>query len=74
IIKLWWKITIWSITKVQLNAFLYTLCCGVFLLIEGGTYTLNFTAARDTCLSLNVTMATKAQMEWAIQHGLETCK
>uniref|UniRef100_A0A8C8DXU1 Link domain-containing protein n=1 Tax=Oryzias sinensis TaxID=183150 RepID=A0A8C8DXU1_9TELE len=47
---------------------------GVFLLIEGGTYTLNFTAARDTCLSLNVTMATKAQMEWAIQHGLETCK
>ncbi|XP_024117670.1 CD44 antigen [Oryzias melastigma] len=47
---------------------------GVFLLIEGGEYTLNFTAARDACLSLNVTMATKAQMERAIQHGLETCK
>ncbi|XP_031587774.1 lymphatic vessel endothelial hyaluronic receptor 1b isoform X1 [Oreochromis aureus] len=48
---------------------------GVFLLIEGGTYyTLNFTAARDACLSLNVTMATEVQISQAIQHGLETCK
>uniref|UniRef100_A0A3P9C5X7 Link domain-containing protein n=1 Tax=Maylandia zebra TaxID=106582 RepID=A0A3P9C5X7_9CICH len=48
---------------------------GVFLLIEGGTYyTLNFTAARDACLSLNVTMATEYQISKAITHGLETCK
>ncbi|KAM7003521.1 lymphatic vessel endothelial hyaluronic receptor 1b [Tautogolabrus adspersus] len=47
---------------------------GVFLLIEGGVYTFNFTAARDACLFLNVTMATRAQMERAVQHGLETCK
>uniref|UniRef100_A0A3Q4HNM6 Link domain-containing protein n=1 Tax=Neolamprologus brichardi TaxID=32507 RepID=A0A3Q4HNM6_NEOBR len=48
---------------------------GVFLLIEGGTYyTLNFTAARDACLSLNVTMATESQISKAITHGLETCK
>ncbi|XP_051238891.1 lymphatic vessel endothelial hyaluronic receptor 1b isoform X2 [Dicentrarchus labrax] len=47
---------------------------GVFLLIEGEEYTFNFTAARDACLFLNVTMATRAQMERALQHGLETCK
>ncbi|XP_041853473.1 lymphatic vessel endothelial hyaluronic receptor 1b isoform X2 [Melanotaenia boesemani] len=47
---------------------------GVFLLIEGGQYTLNFSAARAACLSLNVTMATRAQMEEAVHHGLETCK
>ncbi|XP_074534363.1 lymphatic vessel endothelial hyaluronic receptor 1b [Halichoeres trimaculatus] len=47
---------------------------GVFLLIEGGVYTFDFTAARDACLSLNVTMATREQMERALQHGLQTCK
>ncbi|CAJ1056116.1 lymphatic vessel endothelial hyaluronic receptor 1b%2C partial [Xyrichtys novacula] len=47
---------------------------GVFLLIEGGAYTFNFTAARDACLFLNVTMATRDQMERALQRGLETCK
>lgn len=47
---------------------------GVFLLIEGEIYTLNFTAARDACLSLNVTIATEIQMTQALQHGLETCK
>ncbi|XP_049928467.1 lymphatic vessel endothelial hyaluronic receptor 1b [Epinephelus moara] len=47
---------------------------GVFMLIEGGEYTFNFTAARAACLFLNVTMATRAQMERAVQRGLETCK
>ncbi|XP_044048417.1 lymphatic vessel endothelial hyaluronic receptor 1b isoform X2 [Siniperca chuatsi] len=47
---------------------------GVFMLIEGGKYTFNFTAARAACLFLNVTIATKAQMERAVQHGLEMCK
>ncbi|XP_069019055.1 lymphatic vessel endothelial hyaluronic receptor 1b [Embiotoca jacksoni] len=47
---------------------------GVFMLPEGGEYTLNFTAARAACLFLNVTMATREQMERAVQHGLETCK
>ncbi|XP_069574753.1 lymphatic vessel endothelial hyaluronic receptor 1b [Brachyistius frenatus] len=47
---------------------------GVFMLPEGGDYTLNFRAARAACLFLNVTMATREQMERAVQHGLETCK
>ncbi|XP_041652122.1 lymphatic vessel endothelial hyaluronic receptor 1b [Cheilinus undulatus] len=47
---------------------------GVFLLIQGGVYTFNFTAARDACSFLNVTMATITQMEKALQQGLETCK
>ncbi|TKS73905.1 Lymphatic vessel endothelial hyaluronic acid receptor 1 [Collichthys lucidus] len=47
---------------------------GVFMLIEGGRYTFNFTAARDACLFLNVTIATQAQMERAVRRGLETCK
>ncbi|KAM9854836.1 lymphatic vessel endothelial hyaluronic receptor 1b [Aulostomus maculatus] len=47
---------------------------GVFLLIEEGKYTLNFTAARAACLFLNVTMATAAQMEEAVKQGLQTCK
>ncbi|XP_070764264.1 lymphatic vessel endothelial hyaluronic receptor 1b [Enoplosus armatus] len=47
---------------------------GVFMLIEGGKYTFNFTAARAACLFLNVTIATVAQMERAVQHGLEMCK
>ncbi|XP_055365865.1 lymphatic vessel endothelial hyaluronic receptor 1b isoform X2 [Betta splendens] len=47
---------------------------GVFMLIDGGRYTLNFSAATAACLSLNVTMATRAQMERAVQQGLETCK
>ncbi|XP_042352186.1 lymphatic vessel endothelial hyaluronic receptor 1b isoform X2 [Plectropomus leopardus] len=47
---------------------------GVFMLVEGGKYTFNFTTAGAACLFLNVTIATKAQMERAVQHGLETCK
>lgn len=47
---------------------------GVFMLIEGGGYTFNFTAARAACLFLNVTIATRAQMERAVRRGLETCK
>lgn len=42
--------------------------------LEGGEYTFNFTAARAACVSLNVTMATTAQMDRAVQHGLQTCK
>uniref|UniRef100_A0A4W6FXV0 Link domain-containing protein n=1 Tax=Lates calcarifer TaxID=8187 RepID=A0A4W6FXV0_LATCA len=41
---------------------------------EGGQYTLNFTAARAACLYLNVTIATKDQMEHAVLRGLETCR
>ncbi|XP_054633732.1 lymphatic vessel endothelial hyaluronic receptor 1b isoform X2 [Dunckerocampus dactyliophorus] len=47
---------------------------GVFLLIEGGKYTFNFTDAHTACQSLNATMATAANMEEALQHSLETCK
>nr|XP_019934382.1 PREDICTED: lymphatic vessel endothelial hyaluronic acid receptor 1-like [Paralichthys olivaceus] len=47
---------------------------GVFMLIEGGKYTLNFTSARAACMLLNVTIATKDQMERAVQRGLELCK
>ncbi|CAK6954561.1 lymphatic vessel endothelial hyaluronic receptor 1b isoform X1 [Scomber scombrus] len=47
---------------------------GVFMLIEGGKYSFNHTAARAACLSLNVTIATRTQMERAVQRGLETCK
>uniref|UniRef100_A0A3P8T6E4 Lymphatic vessel endothelial hyaluronic receptor 1b n=1 Tax=Amphiprion percula TaxID=161767 RepID=A0A3P8T6E4_AMPPE len=51
--------------------FMFLSFCVFFL---SRTYTLNFTAARATCLFLNVTMATRAQMERAVQHGLETCR
>ncbi|KAM6926616.1 lymphatic vessel endothelial hyaluronic receptor 1b [Lycodopsis pacificus] len=47
---------------------------GVFLLIEGGEYTFNFTAARAACLILDVAVASRAQMERAVRRGLETCK
>ncbi|XP_044213080.1 lymphatic vessel endothelial hyaluronic receptor 1b [Thunnus albacares] len=47
---------------------------GVFMLIEGGKYTFNFTAAKAACLSLNVTIATRTQIERAVQRGLEMCK
>ncbi|XP_072241372.1 lymphatic vessel endothelial hyaluronic receptor 1b [Leuresthes tenuis] len=47
---------------------------GVFMLIEGGQYTFNFTDAKDACQFRNVTIATRAQVEKAQQHGLETCK
>uniref|UniRef100_A0A3Q1GHL4 Lymphatic vessel endothelial hyaluronic acid receptor 1-like n=1 Tax=Acanthochromis polyacanthus TaxID=80966 RepID=A0A3Q1GHL4_9TELE len=47
---------------------------GIFMANKEGTYTLNFTAARATCLFLNVTMATRSQMERAVQRGLETCR
>ncbi|XP_036962928.1 lymphatic vessel endothelial hyaluronic receptor 1b isoform X1 [Acanthopagrus latus] len=47
---------------------------GVFLLLEGGKYTFNFTAARAACGSLNVTMATTSQIDRAVQRGLQTCK
>lgn len=44
------------------------------MLIEGEKYTFNFTAAEAACLNLNATIATQAQMEQALQMGLETCK
>jgi len=47
---------------------------GVFLLIEGGRYTLDAAAAAAACRRLSVTVATRAQMERALQRGLETCK
>lgn len=47
---------------------------GVFLLTEGGKYTLDLGAARAACLLLNATIASRAQVERALQHGLETCK
>uniref|UniRef100_A0A3B4TJQ2 Link domain-containing protein n=1 Tax=Seriola dumerili TaxID=41447 RepID=A0A3B4TJQ2_SERDU len=52
----------------------FTFSVPIFMLIEGGKYTLNFTAARAACLFLNVTIATRDQMEQALQQGLETCK
>uniref|UniRef100_A0A672Z1P0 Link domain-containing protein n=1 Tax=Sphaeramia orbicularis TaxID=375764 RepID=A0A672Z1P0_9TELE len=47
---------------------------GVFMVTEGGQYGFNFTEAIATCQYLNVTIATKAQIEQALAHGLETCK
>ncbi|XP_061630830.1 lymphatic vessel endothelial hyaluronic receptor 1b isoform X2 [Phyllopteryx taeniolatus] len=47
---------------------------GVFLLIEGGAYTFNFTAAPAACHSHHATMATAVNVEEALRHGLETCK
>ncbi|XP_029379412.1 lymphatic vessel endothelial hyaluronic receptor 1b [Echeneis naucrates] len=47
---------------------------GVSMFMEGGAYTLNFTAARDACLTMGVTMATKDQILQALKEGLETCK
>uniref|UniRef100_A0A3B3VU24 Link domain-containing protein n=1 Tax=Poecilia latipinna TaxID=48699 RepID=A0A3B3VU24_9TELE len=46
----------------------------IFLLIDGGDYTLNFTDAQAACSLLKVTIATIAQLEEAVRHGLETCK
>ncbi|KAM9375772.1 lymphatic vessel endothelial hyaluronic receptor 1b isoform 2-T2 [Pholidichthys leucotaenia] len=60
-----------SLTKVVPPSYRAT---GVFMLIEGEKYTLNYSAARDACRSLNVSMATKPQMAQAVRHGLETCK
>ncbi|KAG7222868.1 hypothetical protein INR49_016006 [Caranx melampygus] len=47
---------------------------GIFLLIEEGNYTLNFTAAKDACQSLDSTIATREQVQQALNQGLETCK
>ncbi|XP_037307832.2 lymphatic vessel endothelial hyaluronic receptor 1b [Pungitius pungitius] len=47
---------------------------GVFMLIDGGEYTFNSSAAGAACRSLNVTIATRAQVERAQRSGLETCK
>ncbi|XP_017160617.1 lymphatic vessel endothelial hyaluronic receptor 1b [Poecilia reticulata] len=47
---------------------------GIFLLIDGGDYTLNLTEAQAACSLLKVTIATLAQLEEAVRHGLETCK
>ncbi|XP_029993247.1 lymphatic vessel endothelial hyaluronic receptor 1b isoform X2 [Sphaeramia orbicularis] len=44
------------------------------MVTEGGQYGFNFTEAIATCQYLNVTIATKAQIEQALAHGLETCK
>ncbi|KAM8891651.1 lymphatic vessel endothelial hyaluronic receptor 1b isoform 2-T2 [Spinachia spinachia] len=47
---------------------------GVFMIIEGGEYTFNSSAAAAACRLLNVTIATRAQVERAQRRGLETCK
>ncbi|XP_056907213.1 lymphatic vessel endothelial hyaluronic receptor 1b isoform X2 [Takifugu flavidus] len=47
---------------------------GVFLFPEGGKYSFSFSAARAACLQLNGTIASKAQVERALQLGLETCR
>ncbi|XP_057693140.1 lymphatic vessel endothelial hyaluronic receptor 1b isoform X3 [Corythoichthys intestinalis] len=47
---------------------------GVFLLMEYETYSFNFTAASTACHSHHGTMATAANVEEALRHGLETCK
>uniref|UniRef100_A0A7N6BMH8 Link domain-containing protein n=1 Tax=Anabas testudineus TaxID=64144 RepID=A0A7N6BMH8_ANATE len=64
IVKMWWMFMV-----PQHHGF-----AGVFMLIEGGRYTLNFTAATAACLVLNVTIATRVQMERALLQGLQTCK
>ncbi|XP_068458499.1 lymphatic vessel endothelial hyaluronic receptor 1b [Clinocottus analis] len=47
---------------------------GVFLLMDGGSYSFNAAAAGAACLSLSVRIASRAQMERAVQRGLQTCK
>lgn len=44
------------------------------MVIEGGRYAFNYSVAGETCRRLNVTMATREQMERALLGGLETCK
>ncbi|XP_012719058.3 lymphatic vessel endothelial hyaluronic receptor 1b [Fundulus heteroclitus] len=66
-----WQLSASSLSKVMAQTENLT---GIFMLIDGGTYTLNFTEASAACVFLNVTIATKAQMEDALQHGLEICK
>lgn len=40
----------------------------------GDKYAFNMSQAQAVCLFLNATIATRAQVEKALQHGLETCK
>ena len=47
---------------------------GVFMIPEKGSYEFNATAAIDACLKLGATIATRKQMEVALQGGFETCK
>ncbi|XP_062317733.1 lymphatic vessel endothelial hyaluronic receptor 1b [Osmerus eperlanus] len=46
----------------------------VFMVSVGDKYAFNMSQAQAVCLFLNATIATKAQVEKALQHGLETCK
>ncbi|XP_034144342.1 lymphatic vessel endothelial hyaluronic receptor 1b isoform X2 [Esox lucius] len=45
----------------------------VSMVSYGNRYALNASQARAMCLFLNVTIATRQQVETAYQHGLETC-
>ncbi|XP_003967773.2 lymphatic vessel endothelial hyaluronic receptor 1b isoform X1 [Takifugu rubripes] len=47
---------------------------GVFLLPEGGEYSFSLSDAGAACLQLNATIASRAQVERALQLGLETCR
>ncbi|KAM4619149.1 lymphatic vessel endothelial hyaluronic receptor 1b [Polymixia lowei] len=47
---------------------------GVFMIPVDGKYIFNATEARSACRHLNTTLATAAQMENALQHGLQTCR
>ncbi|KAL0968639.1 hypothetical protein UPYG_G00269510 [Umbra pygmaea] len=46
---------------------------GVSMVSYGNGYALNASQAKDMCLFLNDTIATKQQVETAQKHGLETC-
>ena len=47
---------------------------GVFMIPETGTYQFTAAEARDACLRLNATIATREQMVVALQSGFETCR
>ncbi|XP_019750274.1 lymphatic vessel endothelial hyaluronic receptor 1b isoform X1 [Hippocampus comes] len=63
-----------TLTSTLLTASQGQSAAGVFLFIEGGAYTFNFTAAPAACHSRHATVATIANVEEALRHGLETCK
>ncbi|XP_059916255.1 lymphatic vessel endothelial hyaluronic receptor 1b isoform X2 [Gadus macrocephalus] len=46
---------------------------GVFMIPETGRYQFTAAEARDACLRLNATIATREQMVVALQSGFETC-
>ncbi|CAL8296077.1 unnamed protein product [Boreogadus saida] len=46
---------------------------GVFMIPETGRYQFTAAEARDACLRLNATIATREQMEVALKSGFQTC-